>query len=331
MEEPGPKATIRRLSQPQDFKASLIQDVSNGLSQRPCWFPSKYRYDEEGSRLCELINKTPQYYSTRADTEILRERAKEIMELVDPDEVVELGSGFSTKTRILIEAMQHTTKCRSYTPFDISEDALREAADALTAEYKWLAVHGQLGDYDIDLPKIERRGRRLIVFLGSTLGNFASPAERARFLSNVAAIMVKGDALLLGVDLVKDISVMLNAYKDSTGLHRGFSLRVLDVINQELDGNFPLNDMECWDPEKLAMVAKLQAKQEMKVSINAIPLEAQICEGDEIIVGLSHKFTHRMITEEIVAAGLQVTAWYTDKAERYGLLVAMMHYSHSTY
>ena len=327
MEEPGPKATIRRLSPPQDFKASLIRDVSNGLSQRPCWFPSKYRYDEEGSRLCELINKTPQYYPTRAETEILRERAKEIMELVDPDEVLELGSGFSTKTRILIEAMQHTTKCRLYIPFDISEDALREAAEALTAEYKWLKVHGQLGDYDTDLPKIERKGCRLIVFLGSSLGNLASPAERANFLSNVAAIMVKGDALLLGVDLVKDISVMLTAYKDSMGLHRGFSLRMLDVINQELDGNFPLddfNDMKCWDPEKSAMVAKLQAKQEMKISINAIPLEVQFCEGDEIIVGVSHKFTHRMITEEIVVAGLRVTAWYTDKDERYGLLVAMM-------
>ena len=319
------KAKIERLSPTHDFRAALIQDVKVGLSQKPWWFPSKYRYDEEGSRLCERITETPQYYLRRAEIEILRERAEKIMKLVDPEEVVELGSGFSTKTKIIIEAMQRTTKCRVYTPFDICEDALHEAADSLTAEYDWLEVNGLLGDFDTDLPKLQRRGRRLIVFLGSSLGNIALKSERSTFLSNVAAAMLPGDCLMLGLDLVKDVSVMDAAYHDSEGLNSRFNLRVLHVINRELEGNFPLEDfkfVKSWDSKSSSMVSTLQAQSSAKVSIKALPLEVEFEEGDQITVAISHKFTQREIMEDITAAGLYLSAWYTDSSNLFGLLIA---------
>ena len=320
------RTAIRRLSPPQDFRTTLIQDVRAGLSGKPYWFPCKYRYDEEGSRLCEQIVHTKEYYLYRDETNLLRECAKEILELVAPDEVVELGSGFSTKTRILIEAMQHT-KCHLYIPFDISEDALSEGAEAITDEYKWLEVYGQLGDYDTDLPKIERRGRRLLVFLGSSFANLDSKSERSKFLENIAAVMVKGDALLLGLGLLKEIPVLLGAYKDSQGLNGRFNIRTLDVINCELDGNFPLKDFKfnvSWDTDRSVVLSKVEAKCDMKISISAIPLEAKLAKGDEIILGMSHKFSRSQLMKELAAAGLQVTAWYTDSAEKFGLILVTL-------
>ena len=321
------KANMQRLSQPQDFRAALIQDVKAGLSTKPWSFPCKYRYNDEGSRLCERITETPQYYLRRAEIEILMEKATEIMEIVNPEEMVELGSGYSTKTKILIEAMKNTTQCRVYSPFDISEDAIRKAAEQLTAEYDWLEVNGQLGDFDTDIVKLERRGRRLMVFLGSSIGNLASKAERNILLSNIAAAMLPGDALLLGIDLVKDPSVILSAYQDTEGLNKRFKLQTLSVINHELDGNFPLNDFEykpVWDAERFAVVSKLQAQRKMKVSLNAIPVEIEFSKGDEIITGISHKFTSNQITEEIAATGLKVSSWYTDNSALFGLLIATM-------
>ena len=319
-------ATFCRLSPPQDFRTALLRDVKAGMSGSPRWFPPKYRYDAEGSRICEQISETPEYYLTRAETEILREKAKEIMELVGPDELVELGSGSSTKTRILIEAM-HSTGCHRYAPLDISETALRQAADVLTADYGWLEVKGKLGDFDTDLPKLQRNGRRLVVILGSSIGNYnlVSKTERAEFLVKVGGTLEKGDALLLGVDLVKDTPLVLNAYSDSMGLNKQLKMRALDVMNRELDANFPLEYFQyiCrWDAEKAAVVSLLQAQCRMKISIRAIPLEAEFSKGDEILVGISCKFTRKQITQELADVGLKVRAWYTDSADQYALLVA---------
>lgn len=318
--------TIQRLSPSQDFRTALLQDVNMGLSGIPRWFRLKYLFDEKGSRLFEQITETPEYYLTRAEVEILRKNAKEIMQLVNPDELVELGSGSSTKTRILIEAM-HTTGCNRYSPLDISETALHEAVDALTADYDWLEVNGQLGDFDTDLQRLQRKGRRLVAFLGSNISNhnLVSNTERAEFLAKLGGIMEKGDALLIGLDLIKDIPILLSAYNDSMGIVRKFIFNSLDVINSKLDANFPKTNFEYvtrWDPEKSAVIFSLQAKCEMKVSIKALPLEIDLTKGDEILVGVSCRFSREQITKELADVGLKVTAWYTDSAEYYGLLVA---------
>ena len=274
----------------------------------------------------EQITETPEYYLTRAETEILRKHAKEIMQLVSPDELVELGSGSSTKTRILIEAM-HSTGCHRYSPLDISETALQEAVDALTADYDWLEVNGQLGDFDTDLPRLQRKGKRLVAFLGSNISNhnLVSTTERAEFLAELGGIMEKEDALLLGVGLMKNIPTILSAYNDSTGFNRKFTLNALDVINTNLDANFPKTDFEYvtrWDSEKSAVLLLLQAQCDVKVTIKALPLEINFKKGDEIQAGLSCRFSREQITKELADVGLKVTAWYTDSNEYCALLVA---------
>ena len=320
------QTTIHRLSPRKDFKTALVRDVKFGLSQKPPLIPPKYRYDAEGSRICELIADTPEYYLTRIETEILREHAMDIMRLVAPHELVELGSGYSTKTRILIEAMR-STGCYRYAPLDISESALREAADALTADYTWLKVKGQIGDFDTDLPKLRKNGKRLIALLGTSIGNYnlASKTERERFLSQIGAIMTQGDALLLGIDLVKHVPDILKAYDDSKGFNKRFKLRTLDIINRELNANFTVADFEyvCrWDDERSAVLSSLQAQCSMKISISSIPLQMDFAKGDEIFVGISCKFTRKQITQELAAVDLDVGAWYTDRDERYAVLVA---------
>lgn len=319
------RTTIRRLSALQDYRVELSRDIKIGMTGNPKWFPSKYLYDKEGSVLCEKITGIPQYYVFRAEAEILAKRAKDIMQLTVPDELVELGSGASTKTRLLIEAM-HSIGCCRYAPLEISETALLQAAKALTTDYEWLQVKGQLGDFDTDLPKLHRNGRRLIAFLGNTVGNFKTKHERGDFLAKLAATMVQGDALLLGMDLLKDVQDILVAYNDESGLHRMFAMRALDIMNRELDANFPEHNFErvCqWNPDVSALEVQLLAHQDTKVSIRALNLEVELNKGEKIVVTFSTKFTREGITQELFDVGLTVVAWYTDSAMQYGMLVAI--------
>ena len=209
-----PRVTIKRLSSPKEFTATLAHDVKEGLSphnpQR--WLPPKYRYDDEGSSLVEEITRTPEYYLARAETDILRKFSKEIMEFAQPEELIELGSGSSVKTKVLIEAM-HTTGCKIYTPFDVSEVALREAVSSLKEEYEWLYINGLIGDYDSDIPKLRSNNRFIIVILGSTIGSYVKD-ERISFLKSLRAVMKDGDFLLLGLDLFTDEKDHLGTYMD---------------------------------------------------------------------------------------------------------------------
>ena len=326
MEEVNSRVQVINLSPPQDFREMLIRDVNATFSKKPYIIPGKYRFDEEGSRLCEELMKAPAYYQAHAETEILREKAKEVMELIEPVEVLELGSGFSTKTKILIEAMKHTKCCR-YVPFEISEVALRKAANALTHEYDWLEICGLLGDYDKDLPKVPRKGSgpRLIGAFGFSIVNYPSQLERATFFSNLRSIMMKGDAILVGIDLVKDTSILCNAYNDSMGFNKQFNLRPLAVINNELGGNFVMEDFVVhigWDAKRSAVVATLKPEKEMNIEFSDIPLKITLCKEDEIIVGMANKFKKAQISKEIASVGFELKEWYTDTSERCAMLLA---------
>ncbi len=202
-DEGNAPVTVSYLTEPHDHREDLLQDVRHGLTAHHKYLPSKYFYDAVGSKLFEQITELPEYYLTRAEAEIIREHADELMAELQPDELLELGSGSSTKTQMLIEAMYRSGPGRRYVPIDISEDALREAAGELRGRYTWLEIEGLVGDYVADLAKIRRRGRRLIIFLGSTVGNY-EPTMRYSLLRSVAAALAPGDSFLLGVDLVKD-------------------------------------------------------------------------------------------------------------------------------
>ncbi|MEZ5168492.1 MAG: L-histidine N(alpha)-methyltransferase [Acidimicrobiales bacterium] len=213
---------------PTDLASALRTDVRAGLTARPKSLPPKWLYDEVGSALFDEITRIDEYYPTEAEREILLARAAEMVDLAGADTIVELGSGTSDKTRALLDAARADGRLRRFVPFDVSEEFLRAAAESLAKEYPGVRVHGVVGDFDRHLDRIPAGGRRLIVFLGGTIGNYP-PEPRRAFLDRLTAVMAPGDMLLLGTDLVKDPARLELAYDDPAGVTAAFILNVLRV------------------------------------------------------------------------------------------------------
>jgi L-histidine N-alpha-methyltransferase len=316
--------TVRRLSATTDWRAQLAADVAAGMARTPKSIPSKYFYDARGSELFDLITLTPEYYLTRAETEILKASAGAILRLTQPDEIIELGSGSSAKTRLLIEAMWATGRGHRYVPIDISEDALTAAALGLCTDYQWLAVDGLVGDFTRDLPLLPRRGRRLMVFLGSTIGNMTSE-ERHEFLRLIEASMERGDAFLVGLDLVKQPDVLVAAYNDASGLTAEFTRNVLAVINRELGADFDLDGfthLPVWNPDCSCMEAWLRADRPMRVRISALGQTVRLEAGEVIHTERSCKFERQGFIDELARAGLHLDEWFTDPKGWFALACA---------
>lgn len=313
--------TVSFLTEPHDHRSELLQDVRHGLTAHHKYLPSKYIYDGHGSKLFEQITELPEYYLTRAETEILAEHADSLINRLQPDEMVELGSGSSTKTRMLIEAMHNRSAGTRYVPVDISEDALRAAALELCSSYLWLEIEGLVGDYVADLPRIRRRGRRLITFFGSTIGNY-EPTMRLSLLRSVAAALDPGDSFLLGVDLVKDEATMVAAYDDAAGVSAEFNLNILRVVNRELDGDIPLDAFEHvtrFDRTLSCMSQSLRATRLVAANIRALDLAVTFYEGEEIHTEVSCKFTREQVEQDFAATGMRVDEWMTDAESRFAL------------
>jgi L-histidine N-alpha-methyltransferase len=319
----GAPVTIRRLSDPGDKRQQLVDDVVAGFTSSPKTLPSKYFYDARGSQLFEDITNLPEYYLTAAEFEILEASALELLKDVRPDEIIELGSGSSTKTRLLIEAMHTVGSGQRYVPIDVSEAALGDALAALCTDYAWLEVDGLVGDFVHDLHLVRRRGSRLAVFLGSTIGNL-TPDERAPFLLEVETMLDHGDAFLLGVDLVKDEPTMVAAYDDSQGVSAAFNENILRVLNTELDGDLPVADfahVTRFNPERQCMEQSLRATRDISSRLKAIDLDIHFDEGEEIHTEVSCKFTKEGLAAEFDAAGLRISEWLTDDAGRFALVL----------
>lgn len=322
-DEGGSPVTVSFLTEPKDHRAQMMSDVLVGLTAYRKHLPSKYFYDARGSELFEEITRLPEYYLTPAETEIIAEYALEIMERTRPDELVELGSGSAKKTVLLIEAMQRVGGSR-YVPIDISEDALRSAAKELCATYPWLEIEALVGDYVTDLHRVRRRGRRLIVFLGSTVGNY-TPTMRHSLFRSVAAALEDGDHFLLGADLVKDEETMIAAYDDAAGVSAEFNKNILVVINRELDGDIPLDAFEHvtrFDAEFSCMSQGLRATRRVVANLRALDLAVTFEEGEEVHTEVSCKFTREMIEEEFKGAGMDLVSWLTDSGGLYGVGLA---------
>ncbi len=313
--------TVSYLTKPHDHREDLLQDVRHGLTAHHKYLPSKYFYDAAGSKLFEQITELPEYYLTRAEAEIIGANADELMAELQPDEMLELGSGSSRKTQMLIEAMYRSGPGRRYVPIDISEDALREAADQLCERYTWLEIEGLVGDYVADLDKIRRRGRRLIIFLGSTVGNY-EPTMRFSLLRSVAAALAPGDSFLLGVDLVKDEPTMIAAYDDAAGVSAEFNLNILRVVNRELGGDIPLDAFEHvtrFDSDFGCMAQSLRATRPLVANLKALDLAVTFNEGEEIHTEVSCKFTREQVEQDFDAVGMRVDKWLTDAKGRFAL------------
>jgi L-histidine N-alpha-methyltransferase len=300
---------------------ALRRDVREGLTGSPKSLPPKWFYDAVGSDLFDQITRLPEYYPTRAEAEILRARAAEITAASGADTLVELGSGTSEKTRILLDAMRDGGSLRRFIPFDVDASVLTSASEAVSAEYPGVDVDAVCGDFEEHLGKIPPGGRRLVVFLGSTIGNL-TPGPRSDFLAALADTLAPGDTLLLGTDLVKDVGRLERAYDDAAGVTARFNLNVLSVVNRELDANFDLAAFEHvarWNAGEERIEMWLRARTAQHVRIGALDLDVDYAAGEEMLTEVSSKFRPEKVTAELAAAGLRRTHWWTDPAGDFGL------------
>ncbi|WP_431046646.1 L-histidine N(alpha)-methyltransferase [Streptomyces sp. P1-3] len=303
--------------------AALRADVSHGLTCSPKQLPPKWFYDARGSELFERITELPEYYPTRAEREILIERASEIASLTRARTLVELGSGSSAKTRHLIEAL--LPELAVYVPVDVSESALDQAGNALVVEHPGLAVHALVADFQAGLALPETPGPRLVAFLGGTIGNLL-PEERAVFHASVAELLSPGDALLLGTDLVKDEATLVAAYDDAQGVTAAFNKNVLSVLNRELGADFDPADFDhvaLWDSEHEWIEMRLRARTELTAKIPALDLAVHFAAGEELRTEVSAKFRWERVRAELAAAELDLRQWWTDSAGRFALSLAV--------
>jgi L-histidine Nalpha-methyltransferase len=311
---PDPRVTV--LLAPGALRAALRADVAQGLTSVPKELPPKWFYDEVGSQLFDEITRLPEYYPTRRERWILQHHAADVARLSGADTLVELGSGTSEKTRLLLDAFvaHRGDRFRRFVPFDVSESTLRGAAAAVAGEYPTVAVHAVVGDFEHHLGALPAGGRRLVAFLGGTIGNF-DPKQRAQFLSDLAAGLAPGDCLLLGTDLVKDLDRLVAAYDDEAGVTAAFNRNVLTVVNRELAADFV--------PERFAHVAlfdtdqewiemRLRADRAHQVRVGHLDLVVGFDAGEEMRTEISAKFRRQGVEDELAAAGMALARWWTD-------------------
>lgn len=302
---------------------ALRADVSAGLNANPKMLPPKWFYDERGSELFDEITRLPEYYPTRAERAALADHSREIADLTRAETLVELGSGTSEKTRLLLSSLSGTL--RRFVPFDVDPSVLSDAAAAISVEYPALDVSPVVGDFERDLPTIPAGDRRLVAFLGSTIGNF-EPGPRAAFLRSVRSILRPGDAFLLGTDLVKDVGRLVAAYDDSAGVTAAFNRNVLEVINRELKADFdPLafEHVAKWNADAEWIEMWLRSARAQTVTIDALDLAVEFAAGEEMRTEVSAKFRPDGVRDELAAAGLRLQHWWTDPTGDFGLSLSI--------
>jgi L-histidine Nalpha-methyltransferase len=309
---------------PDDAERSLHQDARAGLTGDPKWLQPKWFYDARGSDLFEQITRLPEYYQTRTEASILRSHVEDIARRTSAHTLVELGSGSSEKTRLLLDALREAGTLRQYVPLDVSETALRDAVSAIHHDYPALKIHGVVADFTQHLDRIPGQTPRMIAFLGGTIGNFL-PDERADFLGYLRDTLVPGEWLLLGTDLVKDPDVLVPAYDDAAGITAEFNRNVLAVLNRELGADFDLDNYQhvaLWDAENEWIEMRLRATADATVTLSQLGLDIDIQAGEEIRTEISAKFRRTGIEGELAKAGFEMDSWLTDPEGRFALSLA---------
>jgi L-histidine N-alpha-methyltransferase len=307
----------------QDVLDDLVRDVRAGLSATSKSLPPRWFYDDRGSELFEEITGLPEYYQTRTEAAILERIAPEVLALVRPETLVELGAGAAVKTQVLIEAgVRDGLTC--FVPFDISEPTLRQTAARLAGVYPSLRIYAVVGEFKRHLQSVPRYGRQLVVFLGGTIGNF-DEAERRDFLARVGALLQPRDAFLLGIDLVKDECELVAAYNDARGVTAEFNLNMLRVLNRELDADFDLDAFEhvaVFDRETERIEMYLRSLRNQRVLIPGAGMEVDFERGELLMTEISQKFTRSSIERSLGASHLALRRWYTDPDERFAVCLA---------
>jgi L-histidine Nalpha-methyltransferase len=303
----------------------LRADARAGLTASPKVLPPKWFYDEEGCRLFDEITRLPEYYPTRSERVILARHAGDIAARTSADTLVELGSGTSEKTRLLLEALSAHGSLRRFVPFDVSEPTLRDAASAIELDYPGVDVHAVVGDFERHLDRLPGGGTRLVAFLGSTIGNL-DPDGRARFYRSIAAGLAPDDALLLGTDLIKDPRRLEAAYDDSAGVTAAFNRNVLSVLNRELAADFAperFAHIARWNPAEEWIEMHLRSQGTQTVRVHELDLRVEFADGEKMRTEISAKFRRERVEAELAAAGLALAAWWTDPGGDFALSLSV--------
>ena len=306
---------------PEATALALAADVRAGLTATPKTLPPKWFYDDRGSELFDEITRLPEYYLTRTERGILVAHARDVAELTKADTLVELGSGTSEKTRLLLDALRDAGTLDRFVPFDVSEQTLRDAAAAVAREYHGVRVHAVVGDFEQHVDLVPGGGTRVVAFLGSTIGNLA-PGPRARFLADVGAALAPGDALLLGTDLVKDAERLVAAYDDAAGVTAEFNRNVLRVLNRELSADFDPDAFEHvarFDPDAEWIEMRLRSTRDQTVTIADLAMTVGFAIGEDVRTEISAKFRKDGVVRELAQAGLELAEWWTDPAGDFAL------------
>jgi L-histidine N-alpha-methyltransferase len=310
---------------PDDVQRQMRQDALVGLQADEKSIPPVWFYDERGSQLFEDITQLPEYYPTRAERALLERHAGRIAEQSKADTLVELGAGSCSKTRVLLTALQQAGTLTRYVPFDVSDEFLRGAASALSDEYEALDIHLVVGDFHHHLPEIPTDGRRMVAFLGGTIGNL-DPVQRARFFFDLNCTMSSDDSLLLGADLVKDRARLVAAYDDAAGVTADFNRNVLHVLNEQLGADFDpdrFRHVALWNEDEQWIEMRLRAEEATIVSLAGAGITVTFDEGEDLLTEISAKFTPAGIEQELAEAGFVVDGLFG--AEEGEFLLALAH------
>jgi dimethylhistidine N-methyltransferase len=303
-------------------------DVVKGLTQTPKSLSARYFYDDRGSKLFEQICGLPEYYLTRTETAILQECAREIARMTGPCELVELGSGSSTKTRILLNAYNQLGYPLRYLPIDVSAGILESSARQLLVDYPSLQVHAIVSTYELALEQLipTQLPSRMICFIGSTLGNL-TPHECDDFLSQITAALHLGEYFLLGIDLQKPKRVLEAAYNDSQGITAAFNLNMLHHLNWRFQANFDTQMFEHWafyNETQHQIEMHLRSRQSQVVQLRQLDLTVEFETSETILTEISRKFNLNKMQQELTCRGLVPLQVWTDPKQWFGLLLCQL-------
>ena len=318
------RIVVRNLLHGEESAYGLADDARRGLTASQKTIPPKYFYDARGSELFEQITEQPEYYQTSTELGILERVSALIVDRVRPTALIEFGSGSASKTRVLLDEMRRAGRLEAYGMLDVSESASRAAADALVRDYPRLQVECVIADFDRPQPIPFPGKRRLLVFLGSTIGNFE--LEQARqFLRGPAERMTDDDAFLIGFDLAKDVETLELAYNDAAGVTEQFNKNMLTVLNRELGANFDLDQFDhraFYNDSATRIEMHLRSRSRQRVSVIDLDLEVEFKAGETLRTELSHKYTRRSVEALLEEGNLALDMWETDPDGKFALGLA---------
>jgi len=308
----------------QDLRSALESDVRAGLQAEEKWLPPVWFYDERGSQLFDDITRLPEYYATRAERRLLEDHAPDIARRAGADTLVELGAGTCDKSRVLLDALEASGTLRRYIPLDVSDTTLWAAATAVAEEYPGLDVHAVVGDFHRHIDRLPVDGKRMVAFLGSTIGNLTQP-QRRRFLFDLDCSTSHEDTLLLGADLVKDPGRLVAAYDDAAGVTAEFNRNVLLVLNRELHATFEaerFRHVALWNEEQRWIEMRLRSVEDQVVTVADLGIDVHFEAGEDLLTEISAKFTRQGVEEELYGAGFVVDAMWSGEDEEFLLTLA---------